>query len=416
MKIYNTLSKSIEGVTSITNDNKIGLYACGPTVYDHAHIGHARKYTMDDVLVRTLRHSGFQVTHLINITDVGHLVSDADTGEDKMEKASRREQKTAWEIARSYEEEFMEMLSTLGLQIPEHTPRATEHIPEQIAIIQQLEAKGFTYSIPEDGIYFDTSKDAHYGELGHLQLQDQQDGVRVDASGKRQGADFALWKFSPASEQRQMEWDSPWGKGFPGWHIECSAMSMKYLGEQFAFHTGGIDHIPVHHANEIAQSENATGKRPFVKYWVHHNFLLVDGQKMSKSLGNFFTVPQVVEKGYSPMALKMLYLGANYRDELNFTWESLTGSQRGYEKLQRRVSALLQEAGLSDLSEVAEFDRQQASGELQNLYDQFAEALQNDLKTPIALATLWKTLKSKEPQLLPLIKTQLEWLGIDVTL
>lgn len=370
---------------------------------------------MDDVLVRVLRHSGNQVTHVMNITDVGHLVSDADTGEDKMEKAARREQRSAWEIARAYEEEFFEMFDLLGLNHPDVVPRATDHIAEQIQLVQQLEEKGFTYVIPGDGVYFDTSKDPQYGELARLDLEEQQAGARVDAEGKKQASDFALWKFSPEGQQRQMEWDSPWGKGFPGWHVECSAMSMKYLGEQFEIHTGGIDHIPVHHTNEIAQSENATGKRPFVKYWVHHNFLLVDGQKMSKSLGNFYTVSQVVEKGFSPMALKMLYLGANYRDELNFTWESLTAAQRGYEKLQRRVSTLLQEAGRESLAEVQEFDRAAASLEQQNLYDQFVEALHNDLKTPIALAMLWKTLKQKEPDILPLVKLQLNWLGIDPT-
>jgi len=416
MKIYNTLSKSIEEVISLTNDNNIGFYACGPTVYGPAHIGHVRKYLMDDVLVRTLRHSGFQVTHVMNITDVGHLVSDADTGEDKMEKASRQQQKTAWEIAQTYENEFFEMMSLLHLQPPNFSPRATDHIAEQIAIIQTLESRGFVYSIPDDGLYFDTSKDPNYGQLASLQLEQQKSGARVDATGKRQGADFALWKFSPAGERRQMEWDSPWGKGFPGWHIECSAMSMKYLGEQFAFHTGGIDHIPVHHTNEIAQSENATGKRPFVQYWVHYNFLLMDGEKMSKSLGNLYTVPQLMDKGFSPMALKILYLGANYRDELNFTWESLTSAQRGYEKLQRRVSALVEQSGLSSMSEVPEFDPDQAPRDQQNLYDQFAEALQTDLKTPIALATLWKTLKSKDSDILPLVKTQLDWLGIDTTL
>jgi cysteinyl-tRNA synthetase len=413
MKIYNTLSKEIEEISTINNGKEIGLYACGPTVYDHAHIGHARKYTMDDVLVRTLAYSGFQVKHVMNITDVGHLVSDADTGEDKIEKAAKKQQKSAWDIAREYEDEFREMLLLLNLRLPDVMPRATEHIAEQIALVQQLEEKGFTYRIENDGMYFDTSKDPHYGELARLRLQQQHAGARVDAEGKRQGADFALWKFSPANEQRQMEWDSPWGRGFPGWHIECSAMSMKYLGEQFELHTGGIDHIPVHHTNEIAQSENGTGKRPFVKYWVHHNFLLVDGQKMSKSLGNFYTLQDVLDRGYSPLALKMLYLGAHYRDELNFTWESLAASQRGFEKLQRRVSALLAAAGRTSLSEVPDFSREQAPHEQQLLFDQFAEALQTDLRTPQALATLWKTLKQKEAEVLPLVKLQLDWLGLD---
>jgi cysteinyl-tRNA synthetase len=349
----------------------------------------------------------------MNVTDVGHLVSDGDTGEDKMEKGARKTGKTVWEVAQFFEDDFWSKIDRMGLRRPDVAPRATEHIAEQIAQVQQLEERGFTYEIPGDGIYFDTSKDPHYGELAGLKLDDQKAGARIgEVEGKRQPADFALWKFSPKDEQRQMEWESPWGKGFPGWHIECSAMSMKYLGEQFALHTGGIDHIPVHHTNEIAQAENATGKRPFVQYWVHHNFLRVDGQKMSKSLENFYTLDDVEQRGFSPMALKLLILGAHYRDELNFTWESLGGAQKGYEKLQRKTQALLDASPWSEWGDVPVLSEATLSPELQELSDRFTTALEDDLKTPQAIATLWGVLKSKDEQAVVLVKDMLEAVGI----
>ncbi len=413
MKLYNTLSKQVETISSLSNDSSIGVYACGPTVYDYAHVGHMRKYTMDDVLVRTLEKTGWQVNHVMNITDVGHLVSDGDTGEDKMEKGARKTGKTVWEVAQHFEEDFWQKLDRMNVRHPDTAPRATDHIAEQIAQVRALEKNGFTYEIPGDGIYFDTSKDPHYGELARLQLDDQKEGARIGiTAGKRNAADFALWKFSPTDQQRAMEWDSLWGKGFPGWHIECSAMSMCYLGEQFEIHTGGIDHIPVHHTNEIAQAENSTGQRPFVRYWVHHNFLLVDGQKMSKSLENFYTLDDVEERGFSPMALKMLFLSANYRDELNFTWESLAAMQKGYEKLQRKAQQLLEQSAYTSWEDVPDLSEIELSAELQKIADDFVFQITNDLKTPQALATVWKLVKSKDVHAVVLLKEMLAFFGL----
>lgn len=411
MKIYNTLSKSLVTVAALPSHDAIGVYACGPTVYDFAHIGHARKYTMDDVLLRTLRAAGFATKHVMNITDVGHLVSDADTGEDKMEKGARKTGKTVWEVAQFFEDDFWRKAELLNLKRPDVAPRATDHIAEQIAQVQQLEAKGFTYQIDGDGIYFDTSKDAEYGQLAGLRLEDLKAGARLGeeaVAGKRNPSDFALWKFSPPdpAHQRAMEWESPWGKGFPGWHIECSAMSIKYLSEQFEIHTGGIDHIPVHHTNEIAQAENATGKKPFVQIWVHHNFLRVDGQKMSKSLENFYTLDDVIERGFDPMALKLLFLTAHYRDELNFTWDSLAGSQKAWERLQRKIATLLAQSLWRSWDEVPV----ESSAEASRILD----LLQDDLKTPQALAQFWGLLKQGTVDDLPALKLILEIFGIRV--
>lgn len=396
MKLYNTLSRAVEDFLPV-NPPQVGMYACGPTVYDYAHIGHARKYTMDDVLVRTLKHAGFDVKHVMNITDVGHLTSDEDTGEDKMEKGARKYGKSVWEVAKTFEDFFWKTLDTMGISRPDVSCRATEHIQEQIELIQKLEAKGFTYTI-EDGVYFDTSKFPTYSEFAHLDLGKLKKGARVEVvPGKKNPGDFALWKFSPQNEQRQMEWKSPWSPpgqdkvmGFPGWHIECSAMAMKYLGEQFDLHTGGIDHIPVHHTNEIAQSEAATGKHPFVRFWVHHNFLRVNSEKMSKSLNNFYTLDDITAKGYSPMALKLFFLGAHYRSELNFTWEQLDASQKAYDRL---VSALSVAKRVDDRS-VLSPDKLEKINEYRKNFFGF---LENDLHTPEALALLWEVLKSNIP-------------------
>lgn len=389
MKLYNTGSRTIEEIAPLTPP-EIKLYACGPTVYDYTHLGHLRKYTMDDVLIRTLRHAGFKVKHVENITDVGHLVSDGDTGEDKMEKGARKYNKTVWELAKEFEAYYWDSMTKMGNVKPDVVCRATEHVPEQIALIQTLEQKGIAYVI-EDGVYFDTSKFPAYADLAKLQIEDLKEGARVEAAvGKKNITDFALWKFSPKDEKRQMEWDSPWGKGFPGWHIECSAMSMKYLGDQLDIHTGGIEHIPVHHTNEIAQSEAATGKHPFVKYWVHHNMLLVDDQKMSKSLGNFFTIEDVIKKGFSPMALRMLFISAHYKSELNFTWENLAAMQIAYEKLVKFMLDFKNETERTTLSE----DKLKQIDELRAKFFGFME---DDLNTPMANATIWEVVKSNIP-------------------
>jgi len=386
MQLFTTLSRSVELITPITTP-KIGLYACGFTVYDYTHLGHLRKYTMDDILVRTLRHAGFEVTFVQNVTDVGHLSSDADTGEDKLEKGAKKYGKSVWDVAREFEDYFFKSMDSMGNLRPDVSCRATEHIVEQLEMVKTLEQKGFAYVIAGDGVYFDTSKDADYGKLAQLDVSKQKEGARVDrVEGKRNPSDFALWKFERPGENRAMVWPSPWAeRSFPGWHIECSAMAMKYLGQQFEIHTGGIDHIPVHHTNEIAQAESATGKVPFVKYWVHHNFLRINGEKMSKSLGNFFTIDAVVEKGFSTQALRLLFASAHYRSELNFTWENLAGAQTAWEKLATLFLELKQELGDS---------KEELQSELAHEYaKRFFDHMENDLQTSEAMATLWAVLK-----------------------
>ncbi len=293
LRLYNTLSRTIQDFKPL-NNNQVGIYSCGPTVYDYQHIGHMRRYVGDDILVRVLKFNNYNVKHVMNITDVGHLVSDSDTGEDKMEKFGM----SVWEIAKKFEKQFFDSEKLLNIKKPDVVIRATDAIKDQIGLIQILEEKGFTYKI-EDGIYFNTSKFPDYFKLSGQNPDELKAGARVAITeGKKNISDFALWKFSSQNEKRAMEWDSPWGVGFPGWHIECSAMSMKNLGQTFDIHTGGIDHISIHHTNEIAQSQAATGRK-FVNYWVHHNFLTVENEKMSKSLNNFYTVEDVVKKGFT---------------------------------------------------------------------------------------------------------------------
>jgi cysteinyl-tRNA synthetase len=296
--LYNTLSRTVEPFQPRV-PGKVGLYACGFTVYDYTHLGHLRKYSMDDVLVRALRHAGYQVKHVQNVTDVGHLSSDSDTGEDKLEKGAKKYGKSVWDIAHEFEEYFWKSMDAMGNIRPDISCRATEHIPAQLEMVKKLEQKGFAYVIAGDGVYFDTSKFPDYPNLSRMKMDELEAGARIEVvAGKRHPTDFALWKFERPGENRAMVWPSPWAeRSFPGWHIECSAMAVQYLGEQFDIHTGGIDHIPIHHTNEIAQAEAASGKKPFVKYWVHHNFLRVDGEKMSKSLGNFFTIDDVLKPG-----------------------------------------------------------------------------------------------------------------------
>lgn len=384
MKLFNTLSRHIEEVVPIEND-KIGLYSCGPTVYDNAHVGHMRKYVGDDVLVRALQYFGFKVNHVMNITDVGHLVSDADEGEDKMEKGARKHGLSVWNVAAKFTQQFFDSTDQLNVVRPNTVCKATDHITQQLQLIKTLEDKGFTYQI-EDGIYFDTAKFPEYGVLSNL---DQvKAGARVEFNqSKRNASDFALWKFSDPSEKRQMEWESPWGKGFPGWHIECSAMSMKYLGEQFDIHTGGIDHIETHHPNEIAQSEAATGKKPFVKYWLHYNFLMVNGQKMSKSLGNLYTVQDLLDKNIDPLALRYLFLQTHYRKEMNFTFESLSAAAQALKRLRASISKLQ----ISNNKQTLNLESQKAK----EYQDQFKSALADDLNTAQALAVVWEVVKDE---------------------
>jgi len=387
MNLYNTLTKKIEEFKPI-NPPEVGLYTCGMTVYDYAHIGHGRKYVMDDVLKRTLDYFSYKVKHVQNVTDVGHLVSDADEGEDKLEKGARKSGKTVWEVAEYFTDHFYSTMDKLGIVRPDIIAKATDHIDDQITMIGTLLGKGYAYDTPE-AVYFDISKFPDYGKLFGQSLDEKEVAVRSEVqkgNHKRNPADFALWfKRIGRFADHAMHWDSPWGDGFPGWHIECSAMSIKYLGEQFDIHTGGEDHLPVHHPNEIAQSEAATGKSPFVKYWVHYSFLMVDGRKMSKSLDNFFTIEDVVDKGFDPLSLRYLYLTTHYKSPLNFTWAGLESAQNALSKLRDQVSAL----NPSEEGSVGE--------QAESLRKQFRDNIRNDLNTPQALATTWEVVRSDIP-------------------
>ncbi len=331
MKLYNTLTRKVDKFRPIRK-RTVTVYTCGPTVYDHAHIGHWFTYIRMDLLVRTLEANGYKVIWELNITDVGHLTSDEDTGEDKLEKGAKREGKTAWEVAKYYEKEFISEMQLLNIRKPSYLVRATDHIKEQISLIQTLEKKGYTYKI-SDGIYYDTSKFKKYANFAKLDLDEQQAGARVEFNPeKRNKTDFALWKFSPVDQKRDMQWDSPWGIGFPGWHIECSAMALSYLGETIDIHAGGIDHIPVHHTNEIAQSEAATGKR-LANYWMHSNHISVDGQKISKSLGNSITLKDIEKNNYSPEDLRLLVLESSYMTQSKFSYDALISAKKRLEDL-----------------------------------------------------------------------------------
>ncbi len=390
MKLYNSLSKKIEDFEPI-RPPKVGLYTCGMTVYDFAHIGHGRKYVGDDILRRTLKRFGYDVTHVQNVTDVGHMSSDADEGEDKMEKGAKKYGKTVWELAGFYTDNFYASMDMLNVLKPTVICKATDHIPEQIALVSRLVEKGLAYDTPE-AVYFDVTKFPGYASLfGRQKLEEKKAAVREavkEGEHKLHPADFALWfKRTGRFANHDMHWESPWGDGFPGWHIECSAMSMKYLGDTIDIHTGGIDHIPVHHPNEIAQSEGATGK-PFVRVWVHYNFLRVSGKKMSKSLENFFTIEDVIKKGFDPLSLRYFYLTSHYRSELNFTWESLQSAQNALNELRAQVSILkTQMAKRNTLSE-------EKMEKIDTYRQKFDDALANDMNTPQALAAVWEMLKS----------------------
>jgi len=387
IQIYNTMSQAKETFTPII-PGFVGLYTCGPTVYNYAHIGNLRTFLFEDLLTRMLRFNGYDVTHVMNITDVGHMTSDGDAGEDKMAVAAAREKLDPYAIARKYEDAFVQDLTRLGINRPNVLPRATEHVQEMIDLNLTLEAKGFTYTTPE-GLYFDTSKNADYGKLARLRLDDQLQGAREDVNvdpDKRSPADFILWFTNKPNHI--MQWESPWGTGYPGWHIECSAMSMKYLGATFDIHCGGRDHIPVHNTNEIAQSECATG-HTFANYWMHAAFLNMRG-KMSKSKGNFVTVQTLIDSGYDPIAYRYLCLQAHYRSELELAWEwrdEITGQVR-----QGRAESLDNAAtGLARLYDrVARIDDEPLASD-----DGFATAhaevlahLNDDLNVPRAVATL----------------------------
>lgn len=381
---FNTLGREKQVFQPI-EPGKVGLYTCGPTVYDYQHIGNFRTFLFEDFLKRVLIYNGYDVTHIMNITDVGHLVSDADEGEDKMEKGSARTGKSVWEIAKYYTGFFLDDAKALNILPPTQYTKATDYIPEQIELINCLDKKGYTY-VTSDGVYFDTSKLKDYGKLARLDIEGLEEGTRIEfSSEKKNKTDFALWKFSPKENSRQMEWDSPWGRGFPGWHLECSAMSKKFLGETFDIHCGGIDHIPVHHTNEIAQSETCNGK-PFVHYWLHGAFLEEESGKMSKSKGEFLRLQLLVDKGYSAMEYRYMCLGTHYRKRLLFSWDILDQAKGTYGRLRQSVQQIRDDARKN-------FDARDASmpDEERN---KFREAVNDDLNMPQALAVLWGVVRN----------------------
>ena len=376
LALYDNYTRTLRPFEPLAAGGEVGLYTCGPTVYDFQHIGNFRTFLFEDVLRRVLEWNGYRVKHVMNVTDVGHLVSDADDGEDKMEKGARRTGKSAWEIARLYTEAFQVDMKRLNIEDPTVLCRATDHIREQIEFIVDIERKGFTYRT-SDGVYFDTSKQEDYGFLARLDVKGLEAGKRVELGEKRHPTDFALWKFSPPGEQRQMEWDSPWGKGFPGWHIECSAMAQKYLGDYFDIHCGGEDHIPVHHTNEIAQTEARVGTR-LANFWLHGYFLLSNDAKMAKSAGEFLRVDSLVERGYDPLAFRYLCLTGHYRGQLNFTWDALDAAAVALERMRQGVYAL-RDAG-DAVPDPA-------------LIERFTNEINDDLNVPRALAVAWETLR-----------------------
>lgn len=375
---YNTLTKSKDKFEPI-NKEEVRMYSCGPTVYKDASIGNMRTYIMNDLIRRVLKYNGYKIKHTMNITDVGHLVSDADEGEDKMLKSAREMQKTPYEIAKYYTKLFMNDLEKLNVETPEVVCKATDHIEDMIKYVQKLLENGYAYET-STAIYFDVSKLDEYGILSGIKLEDQKAGARVDVdTEKRNPYDFALW--IKAKLNHIMKWESPWGLSYPGWHIECSAMGQKYLGEQFDIHTGGIDLIPTHHENEIAQSKGACGKIP-AKYWIHGEYLLINGGKMSKSLNNVYLLKDIIQKGYDPLTYRLFTYSSSYRTKLNFTWEGIEASQKALEKLRAGYQKHLE--GNEDILDE----------EISKYEENFHKAINDDLNMPLAMSVVWDVVKN----------------------
>jgi len=384
MKLYNTLSRQIEPLQPLKG-NKVKMYNCGLTVYGHPHIGNWLGYIYWDVLVRVLRAEGYEVERTQNITDVGHLTSDDDNGEDKMEKGAKREGITAWDVAERYIAIAEDEASQLGLTPADHLVRATAMIDEQIAFARLLDEKGYLYKIDGDGMYFDTAKLADYGKLARLDIDGLEAGARVSVEGKQNITDFAVWKFSPSDAKRDMEWESPWGIGFPGWHLECSVIARETLGDQIDIHTGGVDHIPVHHTNEIAQTEAVTGKT-FSQMWLHVNHIKSDGKKMSKSLGNIYTLEDIKAKGYDIDAFKVFALQKHYRTEGNFTWENLDAAANRLQAWREAAALLLQQPATGGYKLTTE--------SIELAVKEFREKLSDDLNTPVAVSIIDEVLSN----------------------
>lgn len=382
LKIFNSLTRSVDEFIPI-EQGKVRMYSCGPTVYNFQHIGNFRTFFFEDILVRVLKYNNYDVKYVMNITDVGHLTSDHDEGEDKMEKSAKEQGTSVWEISNFYTDIFLKDVKLMNIEAPDVYTKATDYINEQINIVKCLEDKGFTY-ITGDGVYYDTSKFPDYTKLARLDVEGMKEGARIEFSDEKKNiTDFALWKFSPKNEKRQMEWDSPWGKGFPGWHIECSAMSMAILGKHFDIHCGGIDHLPVHHTNEIAQSEACTGEK-YVNYWLHGEFLNMGDEKMSKSTGKFITLQTLADKGYSPLDYRYFLLMAHYRKKLKFSLEALDSAKSGYRNLLSKLAVLKNsEDGTS--TDMSVYDSFKA---------RFIQAINEDLNMPVAMSVIWDMIRS----------------------
>jgi len=379
LKLYNTLTRKKEVFVPIKK-GEVSIYSCGPTVYSYQHIGNLRTSVNNDMLKRLFLYNGYKVKHIINVTDVGHLTSDADTGEDKIERAAIQQEKKAKEISNFYFSIFKEDLKKMNVIPPSLWPKATEHIKEMISLIKILEKKGYTYKT-SDGIYFDTSKSKEYGKLTRLKKEGLKAGKRISIGEKKSKTDFALWKFSEKAGRRQQEWNSPWGIGFPGWHIECSVMATKYLGKQIDIHTGGQEHIPVHHTNEIAQSEAGFEKKPWVKYWIHFAWLLFHGEKISKSKGGTYLLSDLEKENYDPLALRYLYLTTHYKKPLNFSFDVLNYAQNAYNRLK------------NILSELKKSSNKKNQKNIELAKKQFLEIINDDFNSPKALSYLWDILR-----------------------
>jgi cysteinyl-tRNA synthetase len=382
--LYNSRTQQLEPFAPL-EPGHARIYSCGPTVYSPQHVGNMRANVFADLLKRALLMAGLRVTHVLNVTDVGHLTDDADAGEDKMELAARKSGRRAADVAAEYTAQWLRDRRRLGCLDPEVLCKASEHVAEQIEMIRTLEAKGVTYRIA-DGIYYDVSRFPRYAELARLDLAAQHGGARIGgAPGKRQPADFALWKFAKPSEKRQQEWDSPWGRGFPGWHIECSAMATKYLGRTFDIHTGGVEHLPVHHTNEVAQSEVALGVHPWVRVWMHQDWLVFGAEKMSKSLGNIWVLDDLLARGWLPLSLRFLFLQAHYRKQQGFSEDAIEAADRGYRRLLAAAASARKADGRPDEARVAPWR------------ERFLAAVNDDLNAPRALALAIEMLRDPAP-------------------
>ncbi len=396
LKLFNTLGRAVQEFVPI-NDGRVGMYTCGPTVYNYAHIGNLRSYLFEDTLRRTLEYLGYDVSHVMNVTDVGHLTDDADAGEDKMLRSAREKGMSVWEIAQFYTDAFFADTGRLNILSPTVVCRATDHIADMIGMIERIESNGYTY-FSGGNLYFDISRFPRYGEMALLDRAELKSGARIEVDpNKRNPGDFVLWFTRSKFGHQAMLWDSPWGEGYPGWHIECSAMSTRYLGEQFDIHCGGVDHIPVHHTNEIAQTEAATGRK-WVNYWLHGEFLVLDDGKMAKSKGGFITLQTLVDEGYSPLDYRFFNLGAHYRTQLQFSYESLSAAKNGRERLLERVADLIAALPEEERATAGESGEKGdgAAGRAAGRYlSDFEEHIAEDLNTPRCVADLWGLIKDE---------------------